>query len=256
MKSLVTMTIMSLTLWAHSCVFASHRTVELIHVNSLTVTAGTTGRQFQNVQVDILIDNLAFEKQVSIRELGPDGDWRDIPAYYVQSVSDNHELWRVEETFTDSEIHDLWFAVRYAVNGEVYWDNNYGQNYAMENNGGSFLNDRFFVYIIDACNSPDDVPGLNCRVALRNVAMVKDVNVVYSTDGWQTVQTAEARYLPPGEISFNTEFENPNIHNIEIWEFKVNLFGADTAEYAISYHVDGTTYWDNNFGVNYLIRDQ
>lgn len=73
---------------------------------------------------------------------------------------------------------------------------------------------------------------------LRSLAYDKDVRVRYSTDNWATYEEVQG--------TFNYSFPDSAI---ESWV--VSVPATQAFEYAISYKVNGTTYWDNNFGANY-----
>jgi hypothetical protein len=89
------------------------------------------------------------------------------------------------------------------------------------------------------------------HIELENIAYSKQVNFYYTTDGttWKNAAASYAESLP---------------NNRERWSFDVNVgnygrltpdawyFGEDV-QFAISYTVNGQTYWDNNGGNNYKV---
>lgn len=237
--------------------FTLNMPVELVHVRSYEATIGRSGEKLQQVQFDILVEDLAFQKEVSVHERGASGQWHDIRAEYVRSVNNNRELWRAEAQFPENDIHDLGFAIRYEVNGNTYWDNNYQRDYFLGSNDNSYLSDRFSVFVTEQAvvwETPEGSIRSRYHVALRNIAFDKKVEVVYTTDGWQTIKTVAASYLYPHEIYSNAEVENPNVFGIEVWAFEIEFQADETVEFAVSYTVSDATFWDNNFGLNYTLQ--
>ena len=200
----------------------------------------------QRFVADILVKNLAYQKQITVHMLDPQGggQWIDIDAQFVESVSNNKELWRVSKGFTTSQpLSKFQFAVRYGVAGQTYWDSNGGQNYTLSNNYGGYQG----VYL--PASTPVRVRDISrCRakgcqdntlqVDLRNLGYQKQVSVAYSVDNWATVQSAPLVYQT-----------STTVDGIEHWTVKLPPF--DAAKLAVSYTVNGTTVWDNNFGLNH-----
>lgn len=80
--------------------------------------------------------NIAFEKSVSVRYTL--NNWRtfmDILALYVpqssDGVTDRFSFKLIVPTFLDNG-GTLQFAIKYSVEGEEHWDNNYGKNYKVK----------------------------------------------------------------------------------------------------------------------------
>lgn len=89
------------------------------------------------------------------------------------------------------------------------------------------------------------------QVTLKNLAYAKQVEIVYTVDGWQTQRQASAAYSSTFWYGAYSSASNPNALGAEEWTFGLDVSGGSTVEYAIAYTVDGQTYWDNNFGHNY-----
>lgn len=80
--------------------------------------------------------NIAFEKSVAVRyTLNNWTTFMDILASYVphstDGVTDKFSFKMIVPTFLENG-GTLQFAVKYAVDGEEYWDNNYGNNYKVK----------------------------------------------------------------------------------------------------------------------------
>ncbi len=81
------------------------------------------------------------------------------------------------------------------------------------------------------------------RVLVENLAYDKEVTIVYTTDGWQTVQTAAATW---GWMSLDPE--------LETWRFRIPLpVPGQEVLFAIRYDVDGQQFWDNDLGRDYVL---
>lgn len=199
----------------------------------------------------IRVQNLAFDKDVAIVVSVDNSGWFEMPAEYSGPLGEGYELWKVPATGI-GYLDRAELAVKYVVDGQEYWDNNNGENYVIERNpnlgsgsGGTILGDGIVVlqerasYITNRFHQ--NVQG---TIWVKNLGFDKAVEVVYTTDGWQTVKTTAARYLT-----------GPGNNDTETWSFTIPDPQVDV-EYAISYTVDGQTYWDNNFGANYFISLQ
>lgn len=102
-----------------------------------------------------------------------------------------------------------------------------------------------------------DDTGIHGKVAVRiaDLGYDKDVEMVYSTDGWQTVQ-----HLGSGEGENAWHWTQDWGADFEQWEIDLNLPGQDiqTFDYAMVYRhgmAEGTTYefWANNGGSNFHV---
>lgn len=79
------------------------------------------------------------------------------------------------------------------------------------------------------------------NTVLLNLGPVKVVKVRYTEDDWQNVKESELKYEKTVE------------NDLEIWGTTVPLSekSTDKFHFAVSYEVNGMTYWDNNFGENH-----
>ncbi len=197
-----------------------------------------TGSYTYQAHYQIVVENIAYAKQVSIWGTASGNNWQDYPAGYAESTPGNLEIWTLD-TFT--EIRQ--FVVKYTVNGITYWDNNGGADYRPHQ-----VTDELDVLLgngVEVVAGPTYYPGtpnlLRLNVGVRNLAYVKVVGAVYTTDHWATVQTANGYYsttLPGGT---------------EVWDIDLTVGMNQNLEYALFYNVLGQTYWDNNFLRNYSL---
>lgn len=212
-------------------------------------TSGCTSQKF--IQYDILVDNLAYDKDVAVRFEVNENLWTEKNATYVGSAGAGRELWRATKTLGDFETPV--FALRYGVNGATYWDNNEGENYTvpyrsvyMRSTNVSLVNAPETLF-----TGSDEIVDFNGKVLVANIAPGKVVKIVYSTDNWQTVEETYASFSDVAICSTPCT-DNPNAPEAEFWAFSIELTSdVDSIQYAIAYSVDGQTYWDNNFGYNY-----
>ncbi|MFT3767450.1 MAG: carbohydrate-binding protein [Minicystis sp.] len=226
--------------------------VSLLYARSITSTK--YGRSAQNATIDILVQNLSYQKDVAAHLRGADGTWSDVSASYLRPADANREVWRItlqRNSWDGNNPLDLLFALRYTVNGQTYWDNNSGQNYAVGADQGSLLVGED-VYVSNAADVAMPYNNtLSGSVTLKNLAYAKQVTVVYTVDGWATTRTAAASYSPYFWYGAYSSASNPNALGAEEWSYTLDVSGGSTLEYAVAYTVNGVTYWDNNFGHNY-----
>ncbi len=100
---------------------------------------------------DIYVNNLSFQKEVGVR-LSVDGavSWQDRNAIYSGPATESNsiggtgvEVWKFKfktpELNLDETSNEIRFAVFYQnlATGEVFWDNNFGQDYRVSKADGA-----------------------------------------------------------------------------------------------------------------------
>jgi len=194
-----------------------------------------TGSYSYRGSFDIIVQNLAFQKQVSIwAQVG--AVWKDIPAVYSHSLPDNLELWEAPASNSESQ-----FVAKYSVNGTSYWDNHYGMNYIFP-----VVFDEFSViagdnYRVVLGNANLTSPNLFITIGVQNLAYHKGVGIVFTTDHWGTFHSAYGNY------------SHTMNGGLEVWEIAAVVGSATEVEFAVFYQVNGNEYWDNNFSRNYQV---
>lgn len=214
---------------------------------------GCSGGETRTYTVEVA--NLAVNKKVIIRQQLANGQWEDLALTFITKTPIGTELWigTFSQTIANSsnpiKPYGEKFAVKYEVNGQTYWDNNANVNYTF--NGG--LNTSSVVlgsnlnilqktaYSISALNAGKS--GVTIYATLRNIAFVKDVKVVYTTNNWATNATASLFFF--ANASPNNAYED--------WNGVFEVPRGATVKYALVYKVNGVEYWDNNYGANYTI---
>jgi len=211
------------------------------------------------------VANIAYGKKVFVHHKMLNGSWQNFPLQYDKTSDNNAEIWKLEldlssnfgSTIAPPQLGEE-FAIFYEVNGQVYWDNNRGNNYKMSATSGMYLQDglhisndvkdSYFAYYPNTYASQ-----LNVVVDVRNLGYEKKVTLVYSTDRWRTTKYAPMQFALYYSIGSGSSLISPNQFGIERW--RINLPVEDISmsrvEYAVSYKVNGTEYWDNNYGRNY-----
>jgi hypothetical protein len=211
--------------------------VELRLATSNSFPTGTGSFSYQG-EYQIVVENLAFQKQVAIHgSSGAGGPFVDRPAAFQESLPGGLELWKA--TTSDQLLE---FAVEYGVNGSTFWDNNGGANYLQPP-----VFDEFDALL---GNEPELVQGsagfsdathVRVDAAVKNLAFAKQVGMVFTTDGWATAQVA------------NGAFDHVLKSGNEVWPIQAAVGAARRVEYALFYDVNGQQFWDNNFGRNYVL---
>lgn len=208
------------------------------------------------------VANLAYSKQVAVHVRKTDGTWYDYPMSFSYSAGNNREVWSAPFSISYDGVNSLpdtgpviEFALKYTVNGVTYWDNNNGANYKVNRGAGSYLAPGVNVAIGN--HTPTVAmsygeTGWGGYITVRNIAPTKAVKVVYTTDNWATSQTVNATYSPGSWTYGYSNTPQPNVMGFEEWSFRIPGVGVgSTIKYAVSYTVNGVTYWDNNLGANY-----
>lgn len=203
-----------------------------------------------NTQFHVAVANLDYTKSVTIVAQGAGGAWFEIPASYERSAGDNKEIWGA---YTNTDLTQ--FAVRYTVLGQTYWDSQNGANYTLVGQGQNLYHG---INVLAA--RPASLYGTSSSASLaayvRNLAYGKQVNVVYTTDGWATVRTAPLGYEYREYYGYGSA-ASPDDAGIELWSGSFDVgSSASRIDYAVSYQVNGQTYWDNNRGANYVAYRQ
>lgn len=114
---------------APSQVLAATDEVSLISTNPRQVDSyGGVGVYI--VGTSVKIKNMAYDKKVYIhcRMLGSD-EWMDVECSYSLSLDNGYEVWYADPVWYYPTYTGIQFAVKYEVNGQIYWDNNNGNDY-------------------------------------------------------------------------------------------------------------------------------
>ena len=193
------------------------------------------------------VENIAYEKNVTIHYSYDGITWQDTSAEYYKPTWGNYEAWKFQTpavTLGYREHATITFAIKYEVNGQTYWDNNNGKNYSVaagyettsRYDFGSGGVAAFYSYRIS-----DSYP-IQGSLQLKDLDYEKDVKVQYTTDNWETVNEVNAEY--------GYTFEENN--SVQIWNYQIP-YTKNQVTYKILYTVNGITYVDDNFGEYYTV---
>ena len=217
-----------------------------------------SGMTWAWTQLQVKVANLAFHKQVVLHYRASELVWLDRELEFVS----HHDVYDV---FGSGGAYPYCseFVIRYTVNGEDHWDNNYGMNYHI----GSF---RGLVGGNVALRSAIAKQGIESgggmtvttswfegEVYVQNLSYHKNVGVRFSTDGGNNWEDASAEYEGPAtSVASSTEIEC-----VECWTFKTPTYNLDHSAnqflFAVFYEIrdsgpdHGIRFWDNNFTQNY-----
>ena len=238
--------------------------VQLIH--AFSSVGMKQGIHWQNTSADILVRNLGYDKKVFMRIDNCQGEWVDINAGFYHRIDENWELWRItgfNEAFainTDASqpasslLCDLNFAIGLKYGSQIFWDNNHGANYRLIANAGSYLTVPIHLeaaYLYPIADSND--MSLSGGIFLKNLGPEKEVEIIYTTDGWQSQGVLVADYQYRYYYGYSVT-ESPNQYGVEYWSFHGRLPKSETLELAVSYRVNGKQYWDSNLSTNYFLQ--
>lgn len=189
-------------------------------------------------------NNIQYEGRVAVKKTdGPkkvvvhytlDGvNWQDLSSRF-EKIDPNDQQYEVWEFNLLASTVPLTFAIRYDVNGQTYWDNNDGNNYCLSSNVPVVLGKSALRVVYTNGFNPDEL------LYLKNLGYEKNVTIYYTTDNWCTTKCAQSQYVQAVG------------NNVEEWTIPFSIsHGGSNVQYCVSYTVNGTTYIDNNFGVNY-----
>lgn len=200
-----------------------------VKMYSVDITLSRVGVTTRNIYIQVDAGSAANKAVYVHYESYKLGEWQDAQASFVTKLDDNTEIWKA----TISGLEAGQFAIKYVGDGQVYWDNNNGNNYT--------YNDILGTANVSAQRLKSAQNGYYLSVAVKNLAYNKVVRVRYTFDNWATYQDADLTYSSPitGTDS-------------ELWSTTLSTSGSSGGfQFCVYYQVNGQTYWDNNFGSNY-----
>jgi len=211
------------------------------------------GNQAYLFKAFIEVEKSAGKKQVilhytdTLSNLG----WRDKAASYLGPLPDNRECWVVDLAYGSPGFStfdlNIIFAVRYVDKSGEYWDSNDGNNYTVAIAGlYNFNTPHYLLKSVDVALNDATVANkvFSGRIAVKNIAYQKVVKVLFTTDNWVANHEISAVY--------NSSTANGD----ELWTFNTPV--AETVKnisFAVSCLVNEITYWDNNCGLNYAVKN-
>lgn len=225
---------------------SSMENVQLIYSQAATKNGHIYAYGYVQTKTANQKDSVVLHYQVG------NGEWADVNAKYIGKKDDTYGLWYfIIDGGEDPLNHyikagkDFKFAIKYTTSsGKEYWDNNGGNDYCIT--GGYY--GSYSRHLLGANNVTlssaelSTAMGFSGQIAVKNLAYAKDIKVRYSFDNWATIKETSAKY---GYTEKN---------GVEIWSFQESIpTNAKNVKFAISYTVNGKTYWDNNFKEDYSL---
>lgn len=198
---------------------------------------------------DVLVENLAYDKKVTIVTRINGDKWLELKANYEETLANGLERWSFKEAniYIDAEYQ---FAIKYEVDGQTFWDNNSNADYYLTKVEGGRVESNFILPPEFALRNlktdnwkqqQNGIYSLYGTLYLQNLGDDKLVDIIYSTDNWQTNKTVAAHFT-----------RKNNDDSAERWTYFIETDIENAhVEFAIRYRVNGNEYWDNNFGRNY-----
>lgn len=222
--------------------------IQLLYVtNEVTRKKGLVQ---QALSFFMVLENLAFAKDVDVVWAGEDGVWQVLPATYHSTSGDGRECWHAGVTIQPVSPCNIQFALRYRVAGGEFWDNNHGLNYRSQANSGIQVTDRLCNVGFDK-HLADGQRLLPITVAVDQSLRAEKVTVHWTTDDWKHTHITRC-YLKRGR-AFSRD-GHPVEEPAQIWKGLLNIGHAFRLQYSICCESAGQMVWDNNFGGNYSSR--
>lgn len=228
--------------------------IQLLYVtNEVTRKKGLVQ---QALSFFMVVENLAFAKDIDVVWAGEDGVWQALPATYHSTSGDGREYWHARLTVQPASDKPLpgniQFALRYRMAGGEFWDNNHGLNYRSQANSGIQATSQYPLLNVGFDNSLADGQKLvPITVAVDQSLRAEKVTVHWTTDDWKHTHITRC-YL---KRSRALNRDGQPIHDqVQVWKGLLNIGHAFRLQYSICCEAAGQTIWDNNFGGNYSAR--
>jgi hypothetical protein len=232
--------------------------VELLTVND--IVRSYHGMVSRERNIVVRVKDLGYEKNLAVFGELESGVWDNLSstARFMGPAGDGYELWNIYASRGSYRGDPKWgdeFVIRYDVAGATYWDNNSGNNHVADYHSGAQMTPAAGNIRLNFDNHYQYKNSVGGNLFVRNLAPQKTIKIVYTMDNWTNSSIAYASYKSEVYPSYGSSIPSPNRYGVESWTFSFALpegIGPQDVEYAIAYEVNGVTYWDNNFGNNYV----
>lgn len=232
--------------------------IELLYAKNMIARYGDTVQQ--ELAFALVVQNLAYKKQVDVVWTGEDGTRHSLKAKYVGSANHNCEIWHAHAIFPltadDSLPGDIQFVLHCRQAGRDHWHPSDQSGCTMNADSGIRIGDRFPLVNVDY--QPLLHAGqqfLPVTIAVRQSPQPERVSIRWTTDRWRTfTDTPAFLRRKHWHHTIGSAARNPNRYGSGVWISQLHLGDAYQVEYALSCETKDRQYWDNNFGKNYLSR--
>ena len=200
------------------------------------------------------VKNIDFAKDVAVRYALPDGSWDERPLSWQKTFNDYDLFARSDNAFSTTE-----FALRYAVSGQIFWDNNDGVNYHVDSGRPNTVGGNAILNKATARRGTQAGGGFTVttswvegEILVKNLSFNKRVGIRLSTNEWTTFQDTDASFDNRVSVA-------AGVSQVEIWKFKTPELNLDQStpnfRFAVFYNdlLTGEWFWDNNFYQDYTL---
>jgi hypothetical protein len=143
--------------------------------------------------------------------------------------------------------------LKYVVGGQTYWDNNNNSNYSFVGGNAGYGPGPMLGNDVNVLVKSASLGGnLYAYIDVRNIAPTKTVTLTYTANNWATTTTLSGGFLSWYQTGWSTYLSFPNAYGVERWLVAAPV-AASQIQFYIAYTVNGVTYYDNNYGANYVV---
>jgi maltose 6'-phosphate phosphatase len=231
--------------------------IDLLYAKNTIARHGDTAQQ--ELLFVLLVENLAYDKQVEVIWSGEDGTQHSLKAEYAGPAGDNRERWQARAVFplADRSLPgDINFLFHYQAAGRDCWHPSDRQGWTINADSGVRLGERFPLVNVDF--QPRLFTGHQfypIAIGARQDLHPERVAIRWTTNHWQTsTETPAFFWHKHWHHTIGSMARNPNRYGCAMWISQLHLGDAYQVEYALLCEAQGRQYWDNNCGQNYLAR--
>lgn len=208
------------------------------------------------LDLDVRVADLGPDKQVGLVYTTDGSQWDYLPLQHLEDLGNDDERWGYHNNFSHRD-YAMRFALRYEVNGQIFWDNHGNQDYFVGDvppywgrEVAQLETETYWRTVGSAGSHAVGEAHLALDIAVREGGQDVTVGIVWTKDGWSSAEWGAATYdasLLDGfatyalDIAVGTGLKGPAV------DTTFDVF------YAVFYEVDGVTYWDNNDGQDYHV---
>lgn len=230
--------------------------IRLVSVQNLF--SAKDGALVQELEIDILVENLGYHKQIAVHWAGENNVWHVLPAHYQYPADSGRERWIAKAIFRDHSPEELpgniRFALQYLAEGREYWDNNNKLNFSIKAGAGILLGPDFRLSQIGFRPLlPQGETAHTVVVAVHQSVRAGQVFINWTIDGWQTVHRTPC-FLQHDYWHQKGQGHADNLHEEDatVWIGRIKVRSSFRVEYAIGCETEQEEIWDNNSGGNYV----
>ncbi len=232
--------------------------IELLYAKNTTSGHGRTAQQ--ELAFVLLVQNLAYDKDVAVIWAGEDGVRRTLKAEYVRPAGWDTEVWQARALFARTTAESLpgnvRFNLHYRVAGREFCNPSDHRPYTIDADAGIRIGGECPLLNLDfqdlLYTGQQYYP---VAIAAHQDLQPEEVSIRWTTNHWQTfTDTPAFLWRKHWHHSIDGGARNPNQYGCAVWISQLHLGDAYRVEYTLFCRSKGREYWDNNWGRNYLAR--